>query len=71
MRSFTTLTDANRINVSPTKLIVKKTQRTGTARTVLQSLGVAQADLESAALMNGLTLDHQVPVGRMIKVTSK
>ena len=71
MRSFTTLTDANRINVSPTKLIVKKTQRTGTARTVLQSLGVAQADLESAALMNGLTLDQQVPVGRMIKVTSK
>ncbi|MBN1543640.1 M48 family metalloprotease [candidate division KSB1 bacterium] len=71
MSRFSPLTDSKRINVTPNTLSVKKAARSGTARSVLQALGVSESELESTAVMNGFTLDQTIPRGKLVKVVMK
>ncbi|MFH0842139.1 MAG: M48 family metalloprotease [Bacteroidota bacterium] len=68
MNSFSTLTDAAKINMKPTKLMIKKVAKTGTLANALTSYGVKQDKLSEVALLNNLELTAQVPAGKLIKV---
>ena len=68
MNSFSALTDAAKINVKPTKLMIKKVAKAGTVASALTSYGVKQDKLAEVALLNNLELTAQVPAGKQIKV---
>ncbi len=71
MSQFKTLTDAARINVKPSKLVVKRTRTSATLRTALQYFGVPEDQLETTAIMNGMLLDKTVPPNTAIKLVEK
>jgi len=68
MNSFSALTDAAKINVKPTKLLIKKVVKTGTMSNALTYYGVKQDKLAEVALLNDIELTAQVPAGKLIKV---
>ncbi len=68
MANFSVLTDASKLNVKPTKLLVKKVQRSSTLANALSYYNVPQDKLEEVALLNNLELNAQVQAGKLIKV---
>lgn len=68
MLTFARLTDPSKLNVKPTKLLVKKVQRTTTLGNALTSYNVPQAKLEEVALLNNMELTSTVQAGKLIKV---
>jgi predicted Zn-dependent protease len=68
MMTFAKLTEASKINVKPTKLLVTRVQRTTTLGNALTSSGVPQAKLEEVALLNNMDLSGTVQAGKLIKV---
>jgi predicted Zn-dependent protease len=68
MKTFAKLTEASKINVKPTKLLVTRVQRTTTLGNALTSSGVPQAKLEEVALLNNMELSATVQAGKLIKV---
>lgn len=71
MGQFKPLTDPSKINVKPSKLVVKKAPRPGTLRSALQQLGVAPDKQEETAILNGMNLDDNVAANTLIKVVVK
>jgi len=71
MTNFNKLTDQSKINVEPTRLQMKTTNRAGTLKVALQSLGAAAQDLEELSIINGMKLTDQVQQGYMLKTFSK
>jgi predicted Zn-dependent protease len=68
MLTFARLTDPSKINVKPTKLLVRKVQRATTLGNALTSYNVPQAKLEEVALLNNMELTSTVQAGKLIKV---
>ncbi|MFH0841248.1 MAG: M48 family metalloprotease, partial [Bacteroidota bacterium] len=68
MKTFSTLTDAAKINVKPKRIIIKKVFRTGTVSSALAYYGIKQEQLAEVALLNNLELTAQVQDGKLIKV---
>ncbi len=68
MVTFSTLTDPAKLNVKPTKLLVKKVQRTGTLASALAYYNTPKEKLEEVALLNNLELTSEVQSGKLIKV---
>ena len=66
--SFNKLTDPIKLNVKPTRIIVKPVPRTGTVSDAFKSLGVPQSRINEIALLNDLELTQQVQAGKLIKV---
>jgi predicted Zn-dependent protease len=71
MKTFAKLTDASKINVKPTKMLIKKVQRTGTLANAFSYYGVPQAKMEELALLNNMELTSNVQAGKLIKVIGK
>ncbi len=68
MKTFARLTDPSKINVKPTKLLVRRVQRTTTLGNALTTFNVPQAKLEEVALLNNMELTSTVQAGKLIKV---
>jgi len=68
MKTFAKLTDPSKINVKPTKLLVRRVQRTTTLGNALASYNVPQAKLQEVALLNNMDLTSSVQTGKIIKV---
>jgi len=68
MLTFARLTDPSKINVKPTKLLVRKVQKTSTLGNALTSYNVPQAKLEEVAMLNNMELTSTVQAGKLIKV---
>ncbi|NNF22799.1 MAG: M48 family metalloprotease [Saprospiraceae bacterium] len=71
MTNFRKLTDQSRINVKPTRINIKAAPRTGTLKTVLNSLGVAVKDHEEISIINGMKLTDNVSAGTKLKLFSQ
>jgi predicted Zn-dependent protease len=68
MKTFSTLTDAAKINVKPNKILIKKVFRTGTLANAFAYYGVKQELQAELALLNELELTSQVQAGKLIKI---
>ena len=68
MKTFSSLTDASKINVKPKRVLIKKVNTTGTVANALTYYGVKKEQLAEVALLNDLELTAQVPAGKLIKV---
>jgi predicted Zn-dependent protease len=68
MTSFNRLTDPNKLNVKPHKIIVKPVPKAGTVAEAFRALGVSQQKLNEVALLNDLELTDKVQAGRLVKV---
>jgi predicted Zn-dependent protease len=68
MQGFKVLTDASKINRKPERVRIKTTTKAGTLDQVLRQFNIADKRLEEMAILNGMALPDQVPVGTMIKV---
>ena len=68
MKTFAKLTDASKINVKPTMVLIKKVQKTGSLANAFSYYGVPQAKMEELALLNDMELTSNVQAGKLIKV---
>jgi predicted Zn-dependent protease len=68
MSGFSKLTDQSKLNVKPSKILVKKVQKTGTVADALKYYGVQQSKMEELALLNNLELTDRVQAGKLIKI---
>jgi predicted Zn-dependent protease len=68
MKTFNRLTEASKINVNPTKVLIKKVVKTGTLANAFTYYGVPQAKMEEIALLNNMELTDNVQAGKLIKV---
>ena len=71
VNSFSRLTDPARLNVEPTRLLIKSVQRSGTLETALKYYGVPHDKLAEVALLNNIELNSRVEAGKSIKVIGK
>ncbi|MDW7680116.1 MAG: M48 family metalloprotease, partial [bacterium] len=71
MKGFKRLTDRSKINVKPSRLIIRKTSRSQTLRAALNEFGVAPDKLEDIAILNGRQLDDTVAANTMFKLVEK
>ncbi len=71
MKTFSNLTDPNRINVKPRRIAVKRVQRAGTLASAFSYYGMKQDIWEELALLNNLELNDQVAAGKMIKIITQ
>jgi predicted Zn-dependent protease len=71
MRSFRSLTDPARINVTPDRVRVSTVSATGTFGTVVTGLGARSADLETDAIMNNVQTTDSVSAGKLVKVVAR
>jgi len=68
MKTFNRLTEASKLNVNPTKVLIKKVVKTGTLANAFTYYGVPQAKMEELALLNNMELTDNVQAGKLIKV---
>jgi predicted Zn-dependent protease len=68
MSNFSRLTDPEKLNKKPVKILVKKVQRTGTLADAFKYYGIQQDKMDELALLNNLELNDNVQTGRLIKV---
>jgi len=68
MKTFARLTDPSKLNIKPTKLLVKKSPRTGTLASILSYYGVPQTKQEEVAFLNNMELNSTVQAGKLVKV---
>ena len=71
MNNFKRLTDQSRINVEPTRLVLKTSSRNADLRSALISLGASQNDLEELSIINGMQLEDSVDKGTTLKLFSQ
>ena len=68
MTKFDELTNQAMINKQPKRIKMVKVQQGGPLKTVLTSFDMKQADLESAAILNGMQLDQEISSGTLLKI---
>ena len=71
MGGFKHLSDPKRIQVQPDRIRIRTTDRAGTVKSALLSLGVSEKDIEKTALINGKTADVRIPANTLLKVVEK
>ena len=70
MGQFKRLSDPARINVEPTRIVLKTSRQSSSLRQALLQLGAAESDLEELAIINGMELGDQVDASTMLKLFS-
>lgn len=68
MQTFARLTDPSKLNVKPSRLLVKRVPVTTTVSGTLSSLGVTRDKLQEIALLNNLELNSTIQAGSLIKI---
>jgi predicted Zn-dependent protease len=71
MNKFKKLTDQRKINVKPTKLLIKKTTKRQTLRQALSSYRVSSDKFEELAVLNGRQLNDTIPANTLVKIVAK
>ncbi|MGI8634550.1 MAG: hypothetical protein ACR2KZ_04020, partial [Segetibacter sp.] len=71
MQGFKVVTDPSIINRKPERVRIKTVHKAGTLEQQLQQYKVPAKRLEEMAILNGMTLKDQLPVGTLIKVIEK
>lgn len=70
-KTFSKLTDASKINVKPTKLLVKKVAKAGTLADAFKYYRIQEDKMKELALLNNMELTDRVAAGKLIKVIGK
>jgi predicted Zn-dependent protease len=71
IRSFRSLNDAARINVTPDRVRVHNVAASGSFDSVVKLLGALAADLETNSIMNNVQTDDRVLAGAQVKVVAR
>jgi len=71
MNGFSRLTDQDQLNRQADRIRVVEARSGGPLRSALKQHGVADNDLETLAILNGMSLDETVQQGMLIKVIEK
>ncbi len=71
IKTFAKLTDPSKLNVKPTRLLIKRVPRTTTVANTLNYFGVPQEKHKEFALLNNLELNSTIQAGKLIKVISQ
>ena len=71
MRSFRSLSDAARINVTPDRVRVSNVNATEAFDAVVKRLGALPADLETNAIMNNVQTADRVTAGTLVKTVTR
>jgi len=71
IRSFRSLTDPARINVTPDRVKVSTVSAAGAFSTVVTSLGARPADLETDAIMNNVQTTTNILAGTLVKFITR
>jgi predicted Zn-dependent protease len=71
IRSFRSLDDPARINVTPDRVRVRNVDVTGPFDTVVKRMGAQPADLETDAIMNSVQTADRVMAGTLLKVVAR
>lgn len=71
MGQFKTLSDAQFINRSPMKLVVKPAPISGTLQQVFAKLGVSSDQMNDLSILNGKLPEDNIQKGTLIKLTQK
>ena len=68
---FRELTERKILNVKPDRLRIQKVTGKSNLKQALKKYGVSDEELETAALLNGMNLNDQLPSGAEIKIIEK
>ena len=68
VRSFRSLTDSRRTNVTPDRVAVVTLDRTGSFRDVVATLGPQALDVEKTSVLNNVMPDETVARGTLLKI---
>ncbi len=71
MRSFRSLTDPARINVTPDRVQVVTVNAAGAFDAVIKSFGAQQADLDTDAILNNVQTADRVVTGSLLKIVKR
>jgi predicted Zn-dependent protease len=71
MNNFKRLTNPNRINVKPDRILIKTVNKTGSLKNTLLYFKMPADRLEEIALINGMQLSDTVKQGSLIKIVKK
>jgi predicted Zn-dependent protease len=71
MRSFSALTDPEKLNREPERIRIKTVQQSGTLGNALAAYRVPEKRMEETALLNGMNLDERIKAGTLIKVIER
>ncbi|WP_439882510.1 M48 family metalloprotease [Pontibacter sp. MBLB2868] len=71
MKSFSTLTDPEKLNRQPERIQVRPVKQTNTLANALQAYNVKNDKLEEHAILNGMNLQDRVTQGTLIKIVER
>lgn len=71
IRSVATLTDADKLNVTPDRIVVKRAPRTATFSALWSEMGPQGIGVEEAAILNSTRASTTIQAGTLIKTVSK
>jgi len=71
MKTFNRLTDPQKLNVKPERIMVKKVERSGTLADAFRYFGVQEEQMNELTLLNNMELTDNVQPGKLIKVIGK
>ena len=69
MGSFSVLSDPEKLNKKPTRIVVREVRQTGTLAETFRYYGVQQDKMQELALLNNLELTDRLQSGKLIKIT--
>lgn len=71
IRSVATLTDADKLNVTPDRVVVKRAPRTAAFSELWSQMGTMAIGVEEGAILNGVRASTTIPSGTPIKTVQK
>lgn len=71
MRNFSELSDPDKLNTKPERIMIKKVPATGTLAQAFEDLDIPERREEELAILNGMTLNDKVQKGMLIKTIGK
>jgi hypothetical protein len=71
IRSVAALTDPNKLNVTPDRIVVKRAPRTGTFTDLWSQMGTQAIGVEEGAIVNGVRASTTIQSGTPIKTVAK
>lgn len=69
--NFRSLTDPDKLNRKPERVLVKTSPRDGSFREVVSALGMPASRVDEAGILNGLKADDRVARGTLVKIISR
>ena len=71
IRSVAALTEADKLNVTPDRVVVKRAPRSATFSELWSQMGPQAIGVEDGAILNGVRASTTVPTGTPIKTVAK